>query len=552
MKAWVISDKQKKQKTEEIMQIQAFIFCGRGHNLSPFAKHPNSAAVTQEDTILSDDTVPKALMPLANKPMLEYTIDWCDQANFSEINIVAHHDQIDEIKQFLSTFLALRTQQFEIISKALSAANHNHHLQKPKPINFISSKMNSNGEALQKELLDKIKGDFVLLPCDFITDIPPQVLLDQFQNRDDDNLALTVYYKNNVESVDKKQFQRQQFFTIYSENEDTEKQPVLLDVYPKEDVMKNKYLQVRNQMLWKYPNATVSTSILNSSIYMCSYDLCQLLREQTHQEKNNDDSEGNNVNDSPRTKNSKGTEDYDDAQNSAHRNLSEIKPSYFKKKNELIRDNINCHKPLGKLFRDLSRRSWQHSSKRETMGIFIIPEPCVFIRANNLNVYMEANRFILKIKAQATQSNVQTNNLSTSAIGADSLVGGNVTILEKSNIKMSAIAGGCKIGNRCRVAGSILLANVELEDDVILENVIIGPGAKIGKKSKLTNCYVEGSYVLPARSTHKGETLRKIILNTDTEMDSEVAYSTSDEDSSDVMTEEFTDEDFGDDDFFER
>ncbi len=117
---------------------------------------------------------------------------------------------------------------------------------------------------------------------------------------------------------------------------------------------------------------------------------------------------------------------------------------------------------------------------------------------------------------------------------------------------MSAIAGGCKIGNRCRVAGSILLANVELEDDVILENVIIGPVAIIGKKSKLTNCYVEGSYVLPARSTHKGETLRKIILNTDTEMDSEVAYSTSDEDSSDVMTEEFTDEDFGDDDFFER
>ena len=54
---------------------------------------------------------------------------------------------------------------------------------------------------------------------------------------------------------------------------------------------------------------------------MCSYDLCQLLREQTHQEKNNDDSEGNNVNDSPRTKNKKGTEDYDDAQNSAHINL---------------------------------------------------------------------------------------------------------------------------------------------------------------------------------------------------------------------------------------
>ncbi|KAL3232685.1 Translation initiation factor eIF-2B subunit gamma [Nakaseomyces bracarensis] len=531
------------------MQIQAFIFCGRGHELSPFAKHASNNDSPMDASILGSDTVPKALLPLANKPMLEYIIDWCDQANFSEINIVAHQDQIDEIKSFLSTFLTLRTQQFDIISKALSANNHNHHLQKPKPIKFICSKVNSNGEALQKELLDKIKGDFVLLPCDFITDIPPQVLIDQFQNRDDDNLALTVYYKNNLETLDKKQQQRQQYFTVYSENEDTEKQPVLLDVYPKEEVMRNKYLQIRNQLLWKYPNATVSTTILNSSIYMCSYDLCKLLREQNDDETKSDDGDESDRTNSNSPKRSKGNDDDD---SHAHRSLTEIKPSYFKKKNELRRDSINCHKPLGKLFRDLGRRSWQHSKSRETMGIFIIPEPCSFIRANNLNAYMEANRFILKIKAQATQSNVQTTTSSASAIGADSLVGGNVQILEKSNVKMSAIAGGCKIGNRCRVAGSILLGNVELEDDVILENVIIGPGAKIGKKSKLINCYIEGSYIVQSRSVHKGETLTKVLLNTDTEMDSEVAYSSSGEDSSDVMTEEFTDEDFGDDDFFER
>ncbi|EDO16542.1 hypothetical protein Kpol_1064p23 [Vanderwaltozyma polyspora DSM 70294] len=509
------------------MKLQAFIFCGSGGKLSPFVQPQVHHGVS--------NGLPKALLPVGNRAMLEYVLDWCDQAAFTEIHVVAWHEEIEQIQEGLLPYLNLRSEQFELVAKSLTQSYHSHHLHKPKQINFIASKCNTTGESFQKELLEKITGDFVLLPCDFITDIPPQILIDQFSNRDDDNVAMTVYYKNSMENIDKKQMGKQ-FFTIYSENSETDKQPVLLDVYAKDDVAKTKYLQIRNHMLWRYPNATVSTKLLNSFIYFCTYDLVKLLSVDDSNDKNNN---GDSTNE-------------DETNDVQPIDLTEIKPRYFKKDSKLIKDQINCKRSLAKIFRDLGRRSWQHSEERETLGIFILPDVSSFIRGNNLNSYMESNRYILKIKAQSATKHGQTN-ASSSAIGVDSVVGQRCTIMEKSNIKMSAIGQGCKIGKRCRIAGSILLPNVEVEDDVILENVIIGPHAKIEKKSKLTNCYVEGYYVVEQRSTLKGETLTKTHIDSEDEVSSNVAYSSSgEEDSEEYSDNYYDDEEFEDDGLFER
>lgn len=505
------------------MGLQAFIFCGNGDHLSPIV-NPDS----------SSDAIPKALLPIGNRAMIEYVLDWCDQADFKEINIVASTNEVEQIQEGLSQFLSLRSQQFELLAKSLTQSYHTHHLHKPSPITFIASKCNNTGEKLQKELLDKITSDFVILPCDFITDIPPQILLNEFGNRDDENLAMSVYYKNYFENIDKKQ-KGKEFFTIYSENATIEKQPVLLDVYAKDDVAKTKYLQIRNHMLWKYPNATVSTKLLNSFIYFCSYELVQLLRV--------DDLDS--VEESSEHIN-------DDEPNLQPIDLTAIKPRYFKKEQHFVKSPINCNKSLAKIFRDLSRRSWQHLDTRNSIGIFILPEISSFIRSNNLNSYMEANRFLMRIKAQNATKHGHTTG-PASVIGVDTIVGLKCSILEKSNIKMSSIGAGCKIGKRCRVSGSVLLGNVEIEDDVILENVIIGPYAKIDKKSKLTNCYVEGHYTVEERSVLKGETLAKTFVDSEDEVSSNAAYSSLEEDESGEYSDNYyEDEEFEDDGLFER
>lgn len=506
------------------MQLQAFIFCGRGENLSPFSR------ANAEDGANSHG-LPKAILPIGNRLMIEYVLDWCDQADFREINIVAHAEDVDVIREALTPHMTSRNQQYELFLKSLSSSMHTHYLQKPRPISFISTKAHSTGESLQKELLEKITSDFVLLPCDFVTDIPPQILIDQYRNRDPENIAMTFYYKNTVEITDKKSTGKQ-FFTVYSNNEDCESQQVLLDIYSKEDVKKSKNLKIRTHLLWKYPEATVSTKLLNSFIYFCSFELCHLLstKEQMHDKGNREDDE-NLV---------------------SNQSATEIKPSYFKTENELIKDPISCNKSLGKVFRDLARRSWKHSEPRETVGMFILPELGTFIRANHLNAFMEANRFILKIKVHALATNTQTTTASASAIGADAIVGSNCTILEKSNIKLSAVGSDCGIGNRCRVAGSVLFSGVRIEDEVILENCIVGSNAKIGKKSKLTNCYVEGNYTVELRSVLKGETLAKVHFDdSEEDTDNDDIESSSDENDQEYPEEYFHDDDL-DDDLFQR
>ena len=589
--------------------MQAFIFCGRGHNLSPFTNPTRDGSLNAYGNGPNDDSdeasdggdgtagtgvnisldpmephLPKALLPIAGKPMIEYVIDWCDQADLTEINIVAPADELSLIKSGLHSFLQMRDQQFETIAEHLSS--HAHHLKKPRKIKFITSKSSLTAELLQKELLPLIHSDFILLPCDFITDIPPQILFSQFLNRDPENLALSVFFKYPADSLAASDKNAPNYYIVYSENRHTEKSPVLLDAYSKKEVTNAKSLKVRTRMLWKYPNATVSKKLINSFIYLCSYDVKILLSkpdqnvEVSSATLASDGSSSSITNitsdtdtslllsdDSPRpttkssvsrpnsmtitkstgitrvlAKNGSSTSNINNNQSyrgnsfttnatnmasgtnatatnettprsrtkskSSHKILNDptaIYPAIFNKPNKLIKDRINTRAPLAKLFRDLSRRSWRHSTDRETIAMYILPEQSTFIRTNTLVSYTDANRFILKIKANS--SALTTTVAASATIGADAVVDATCQLAEKSSVKLSAIDALCRIGKKCRVSGSVLMSGVVVEDECVLENVIVGPNAKIGSKSKLSNCYVEGGIVIPSKSVLKNETL---------------------------------------------
>ena len=589
--------------------MQAFIFCGRGHNLSPFTNPTRDGSLNAYGNGPNDDSdgasdggngtagtgvnisldpmephLPKALLPIAGKPMIEYVIDWCDQADLTEINIVAPADELSLIKSGLHSFLQMRDQQFETIAEHLSS--HAHHLKKPRKIKFITSKSSLTAELLQKELLPLIHSDFILLPCDFITDIPPQILFSQFLNRDPENLALSVFFKYPADSLAASDKNAPNYYIVYSENRHTEKSPVLLDAYSKKEVTNAKSLKVRTRMLWKYPNATVSKKLINSFIYLCSYDVKILLSKPDQNVEvpsatlASDGSSSSITNitsdtdtslllsdDSPRpttkssvsrpnsmtitkstgitrvlAKNGSSTSNINNNQSyrgnsfttnatnmasgtnatatnettprsrtkskSSHKILNDptaIYPAIFNKPNKLIKDRINTRAPLAKLFRDLSRRSWRHSTDRETIAMYILPEQSTFIRTNTLVSYTDANRFILKIKANS--SALTTTVAASATIGADAVVDATCQLAEKSSVKLSAIDALCRIGKKCRVSGSVLMSGVVVEDECVLENVIVGPNAKIGSKSKLSNCYVEGGIVIPSKSVLKNETL---------------------------------------------
>lgn len=438
------------------MEFHAVICCGKGVNLSPFSS-------TRESGIA------KALLPIGNKPMIEYVLEWCDQAPFRAITIVSDTNSNDAIGEVMEAYKLKRPQEAQIC-----------------PINIIKFDGESTGEILEQFIKElESSGDFVLLPCDFITDLPPQVLVEEYRNRQDQDLAMSVHYLNNFESIDKKNLTH--YYTVYSQDQH------LLDIYSKDSVEASKFLELRTQMVWRHPNSTVSTKLLDSFIYFFSQSAFTVLKRYITDYKN---------------------------------------------------------KSITKIIRDLARRSWRHSELQGGISLFVLPKECTFIRADNIPAYIESNRHIMKLQAREQLQQVQTSQQPPRAkgVGADSLVGEGTQLGEKSSVKKTVVGKNCTIGKNCRLTGCVLLDSVMLQDGVILENCVVGQGATINGKAKLTNCNVEGGYIVNKGFSAKGETLTNLFIEG---QQSESESESGDSEDYDSEFEDYED-DLEDDGLFER
>ncbi|KAH3678134.1 hypothetical protein WICMUC_001698 [Wickerhamomyces mucosus] len=435
------------------MEFHAVICCGKGVNLNPLSK-------------VKETGIAKALLPIGNKPMIEYVLEWCDQGQFREITVVTDSESNEDIGKVVESYsIKTRTENSQLSTIKMNIFDGD-----------------STGEIL--ELFENDPSEFILLPCDFITDLPPQVLIEQYRNRESDDIAMTVHYLNQFESIDKKSLTH--YYTVYSED------CHLLDIHSKDSVELSKALELRAQMVWRYPISKVSTKLLDSFIYFISNDALQIIKREL--------------------------------------------PDYRLKS-------------ATKILRDLGRRSWKHSDQKNGISLFVLPNECSFVRSDNIPAYMEANRYIMKLRAKAQQQPPQAKEKGAATVGADSVVGENTLLGERTSVKKTVVGKNCKVGKRCRLTGCVLLDNITLEDDVVLENCIIGQNAIIHNKARLTNCNIEGSYTVAKGSQIKGETLTNLFIEGESASDSEDSEDNSD--GYDSYEDDFED-DFEDDGLFER
>ncbi|RCK62643.1 Translation initiation factor eIF-2B subunit gamma [Candida viswanathii] len=471
------------------MEFTAVVVCGRGKALSPFSQVRSTG-------------IPKALLPIANKPMVHYVLEWCLQANFGKVIVLADEEEDDN----------------KLIQNSVKAFQEEYQKKENTPvqIDVLGYTCDNNGSILHhlyKLHQDKEQGrvlskNFIILPCDMITNIPPQVIIEAYRNKQDSDLGLLIAYKNQLDIEDKKGKIFPRNYTIYSDNDAAgNNNPVLLDMYNPQDIEFHQALTIRTQMCWRYPASTISNKLLNSGIFIGSCkDIFEIFEEQKD----------------------KYTE------------------SYFAKRSLL------------KIVRDLSRRSWKHSNVKESVGLFIVPKQATFFRCNNLPVLMEANRYFMKLQAMnksTTQHPTKQDKTASAHVGNDSLVGESTELGEKTNVKKSVIGSNCKIGRKNKITGCLILDNVEIGDDVTLENCIIGHDVIIQSKCKLTNCNVESTNEVVTGTHTKNTNLLCLTLEGLVEdeqvIDSseEISDDDSDEDeTSDEDESEFEDEYTGNED----
>lgn len=446
------------------MEFHAVILCGPGKALNPFSK------------VRATGTV-KALLPIANKPMIEYVLDWCAKAFFPKITIVCDELSTEDIEAALSVYksrVALQPDGED------DSRQSNQFLDLIQVLELATA---SSGDVLRllskNNVVDPLE-HFVLLPCDFITNLPPQVLIEAYRSRLETDIGLLCYYKNQLDIEDKKNKIFPKNYTIFADLPSGQSQ--LLDYYSAEDVDFHKALKIRTQLAWNYPNSTVSTKLLNSSIFFGSA-----------------------------------------------KEIFDLFERYLEKFTKLYFSN----RPLIKVIRDLARLSWQSTSCKNTIGFMLVPTQAQFTRSNNLPVLLEANRYSLKLQAQANAGrNTGPKDKLAANVGADAMVGENNELGEKTNVKRTVVGNNCKIGKRVKLTGSIILDNAIIEDDVALENCIVGHDVTIRSKSKLVSCYVESTHEVAKGTQVKGDTLLCLSLEGLDVEDGESAIESSLEESS--------------------
>ncbi|KIX07282.1 uncharacterized protein Z518_01935 [Rhinocladiella mackenziei CBS 650.93] len=135
--------------------FQALILCGPGIGLSTFTSVPGE--------------FPKALVEVANRPMVWYVLDWCYRMGVTDLTLITPPTSKDSIAAALAQNPYLT-----------SLPSPSPDLLAPKDLEYTTP----TAELLRlPEVQDVIKSDFVLLPCDLVCDIPGESFLESYLTR---------------------------------------------------------------------------------------------------------------------------------------------------------------------------------------------------------------------------------------------------------------------------------------------------------------------------------------------------------------------------------
>ncbi|KAA6406603.1 MAG: eukaryotic translation initiation factor subunit eIF2B [Lasallia pustulata] len=130
--------------------FQALILCGPGVSLNTFTSSP--------------EEFPKALIPIANRPMIWYPLDWCYRMGITNIHLVTPPSSAKAIEAALS-------QNPHLTSLPLPTAD----ILAPEA---LSQNTPTAGILRLPEVQAAITGDFLVLPCDLMCEIAGESLLE--------------------------------------------------------------------------------------------------------------------------------------------------------------------------------------------------------------------------------------------------------------------------------------------------------------------------------------------------------------------------------------
>ncbi|EKM80890.1 hypothetical protein AGABI1DRAFT_37002 [Agaricus bisporus var. burnettii JB137-S8] len=432
-----------------------------------------------------DEPCPKALLPIANRPMIEYVLSWIEQSGIKDVLLVCP--------------TVHRHAVYHHIHSDVSSSNLNIDLQ-----TYDETIDSGAGTCtLLRHFASRIREDFVLLSCDFIAppSLPLTTLLNQFRVDSGSNgsIATTCWYATNRTE---KSSPSEEWGPVSPPTPIIwdDKSGTLLHVDTADDIDKNpEELELRMSLLSKYPRVRLSLNFQDSHVYVCRRSLLGLLQEKTQFDSFREEFIPWLCKiQSQRLKRRKyGPGLYKDADTPSsyataleHSTLLDFRDN---------KDNIRA--PLSE--------SERITGSLKVGLVLHRPESEYAIRVHNLPSFVEINRGLLSTTNYALPTDPKNRSLidQKAQISTDTIIGDSTRVSEKTTIKKSIIGRHCIVGRMVKIVGSILLDHCVIEDGARVDGCVLGINTKIGTRAELSRCVTQAGYEVSPEDKIKNEKL---------------------------------------------
>ncbi|KAL5485551.1 GCD1 [Sanghuangporus weigelae] len=470
-------------------EFLAVILAGFGNELQPLTSN------------YGDQPCPKALLPIGNKPMISYVLNWIEEAGLKDVLLIcptshrdpiSHHINSDPSSSSLSN-LSIEIQTYD-----------------------QSQDIPAGTASVLAHFASRMTSDFVLLPCDFLP--PPslrlETVLDKFrvEANTDGSIATALFFEQRPQESEKGKNTEEAWSVpispmpvVYDVNSGT-----LLHVDTLDDQDRDgDELAVRMCTLWAYPRTSLSTRLVDAHVYICRHAVLDALQ----MKKGHFDSFREEFLPwlckvhTQRTKRQKYRKVLDPITNTQTHTLA-------------LQHSTSFLPPPQKLKSPNSGESAETSPSADEgdddvtppsfrVGLVIHPSSKGFAaRANNLLAYLELNRAALGTMAPPTHDPALRALIDPKAnVTPDSLIGSSTRVGERSTVKRCAIGSHCIIGKNAKLIGCVLMEYCVIEEGAKLDGCMLGKNTRIGAKAELVRCVTQAGFEVEAGGVYKHDKL---------------------------------------------
>jgi len=480
-------------------EFLAVVLAGFGNELLPLTSN------------YGDEPSPKALLPIANKPMLEYPLVWIEQSGIRDVLLVcptphrsalSNYIQSDSSTSFPSLRIDLQT--------------------------YDESQDLSVGTCtVLRHFAHKIQQDFILLPCDFVP--PPSFSLTKVLNKFrtestyDGAIATACFFEGRSaekgSSTEEWGVLPTPVPIVWDDRSGT-----LLHIETPDDIDHNgEEIELRMSLLSRYPRAKLSANLHDSHVYICSRHVLDAL-----QQKDRFDSIREEFipwlckPQYQRTKQEKYGLVLSPIANTLNQGLALQHSTLHAKtpRRPLQKEALLQSPPSDGQNEDNARSMIPSLADDDEEGILLASlrvglivqrgaEGGYAARANNLHSYLDLNRHFLSQTVYSLPTDPESRSLidHKAQISSDSMIGHSTRVEERTNIKKSVIGKHCVIGKMARIVGCVIQDHCVISDGAKLDGCILGKGTKVGEKAELTRCVTQCGYEVGAGESAKNEKL---------------------------------------------